>query len=116
MRERYQQDTVFKNLKLDSVLGIPTGAKGIGIKGKQLVEKKVVDVEKHWSTGDRQNAVWNIITKSNNYVVDGLIVGTETDMDWDEINIYAMTEYGMSLEDMYQQFVDEGTLPDRRSG
>jgi hypothetical protein len=116
MRERYQQDTVFKNIKLDSVLGIPTGAKGIGIKGKQLVEKKVVDVDKHWSTGDRQNAVWNIITKSNNYVVDGLVVGTETDMDWDEINIYAMTEYGMSLEDMYQQFVDEGTLPDRRTG
>jgi hypothetical protein len=114
MRERYQQDTVFKNLKLDSMLGIPTGTKGIGVKGKQLVQKKVVDVEKHWSTGDRQNAVWNIITKSNNYIVDGLIVGTETDMDWDEINLYAITEYGMSLEDMYQKFVDEGTLPDRK--
>ena len=55
------------------------------------------------------------ITKSNNYIVDGLIVGTETDMDWDEINLYAITEYGMSLEDMYQQFVDEGRIPDRRA-
>ena len=36
-------------------------------------------------------------------------------MDWDEINLYAITEYGMSLEDMYQQFVDEGTIPDRRA-
>ena len=41
-------------------------------------------------------------------------MGTETDMDWDEINLYAITEYGMSLEDMYQKFVDEGILPDRK--
>ena len=82
---------------------------------KSTLSEKVVDVEKHWSTGDRQNAVWNIITKSNNYVVDGLVVGTETDMDWDEINVYALTEYGMSLEDMYQMFIEEGTIPERRS-
>ena len=63
----------------------------------------------------KQNSVWNIITKSNNYVVDGLVVGTETDMDWDEINVYALTEYGMSLEDMYQMFIEEGTIPERRS-
>ncbi len=43
------------------------------------------------------------------------MVGTETDMDWDEINVYALTEYGMSLEDMYQMFIEEGTIPERRS-